>query len=98
MKVSELLELLEDMPEDAEVRLAHQPSWPFEYSIDQVVEVDGKSDHCTECGYQWPVHAEKGCDETEPDDTDEPSIVYLAEGEQLGYLSGFATEAVGWGR
>jgi hypothetical protein len=35
MTVGELLELLEDFPEDAEVRLAHQPSWPFEYSIER---------------------------------------------------------------
>lgn len=36
MKVYELLELLEDLPEDAEIKLAEQPSWPFEYSISGV--------------------------------------------------------------
>ena len=39
MRVAELIALLEDMPEDAEVRLAQQPSWPFEYSIGGVVMV-----------------------------------------------------------
>lgn len=33
MRVAELMELLEGMPEDAEVRLAQQPRWVFEYSI-----------------------------------------------------------------
>jgi len=37
MIVQELIEMLEGMSPDAEVRFASQPSWPFEYSIDQVV-------------------------------------------------------------
>ena len=32
--VEELMDRLSEMPEDAEVRLAHQPGWPFEYRID----------------------------------------------------------------
>jgi hypothetical protein len=32
--VEELMDRLAEMPEDAEVWLAHQPSWPFEYGID----------------------------------------------------------------
>ncbi len=43
MTVNELMTRLEEMPENAEVRLAHQPSWPFEYSIDSfnpVVETE----------------------------------------------------------
>lgn len=40
MNVAELIELLEDMPEDAEVRFASQPSWPMEYTIDSVIEID----------------------------------------------------------
>ena len=37
MLVRELIEMLEDCDEHAEVRLAHQPSWPFEYSIDSAM-------------------------------------------------------------
>lgn len=33
MTVSELREILSEMPDDADVRLACQPSYPFEYSI-----------------------------------------------------------------
>ena len=40
MIVSELLELLEGVSPDAEVRLATQPSWPFEYSVSTVVEAE----------------------------------------------------------
>tara|TARA_R100000005_G_C4957401_1_gene175441 strand:- start:276 stop:485 length:210 start_codon:yes stop_codon:yes gene_type:complete len=40
MTVAELIEELEYMDQDSEVRFASQPSWPFEYSISSVVEVD----------------------------------------------------------
>jgi hypothetical protein len=43
MTVGQLLEALQDIAEehgnDVEVRLAHQPQWPFEYSIAEVVLV-----------------------------------------------------------
>jgi hypothetical protein len=34
VKVIELLEALSELPEDAEVRLASQPSWPMEFRLD----------------------------------------------------------------
>lgn len=34
MKVIELLEALSELPEEAEVRLASQPSWPMEFRLD----------------------------------------------------------------
>lgn len=37
MNVGELIELLSNYEDDLEVRLATQPSWPFEYSITDVV-------------------------------------------------------------
>jgi hypothetical protein len=40
MTVIELKEALEQMPDEAEVRLAMQPSWPFEYSIMEVVPLE----------------------------------------------------------
>ena len=39
MTVQELIEILEDFDGEAEVRLAQQPSWPFEYGIGEVAEV-----------------------------------------------------------
>ena len=38
MTVRELIEELKYMDEDATVRFASQPSWPFEYSINGVVQ------------------------------------------------------------
>ena len=90
MTVGELLELLEDFPEDAEVRLAHQPSWPFEYSIETVADSAGEQTSCSECGIDWDEHDEECCDEKRPD------VVYIAEGEQIGYLPGAAARALGW--
>lgn len=47
MTVAELIQELEYMPGEAEVRFASQPNWPFEYSIRRVAEVienDGSDD------------------------------------------------------
>ena len=38
MTVRELIEELRLMDQDAKVRFASQPSWPFEYSINGVVQ------------------------------------------------------------
>ena len=38
MTVQELIEELSCINPDATVRLAQQPSWPFEYSIGDIVE------------------------------------------------------------
>lgn len=42
MTVEELIEELQGMDQDAEVRFASQPSWPFEYSINGVVQTTVK--------------------------------------------------------
>jgi hypothetical protein len=39
--VVELIEALSDYPEEAEVRLAQQPAWPFEWGIGEPVFVEG---------------------------------------------------------
>lgn len=41
MNVGKLMEFLKDLPEDAEVRIAQQPSYPFEYSVADVVIIGG---------------------------------------------------------
>lgn len=42
MTVGELIEELRYMDQDATVRFASQPSWPFEYSINGVVQTTVK--------------------------------------------------------
>ena len=42
LTVGELMEILEGMDQDSVVRIAEQPSWPFEYDLNAVVEADGK--------------------------------------------------------
>ena len=42
MTVADLIAELEDCDPNATVRLAIQPRYPFEHSIGDVVEVDGK--------------------------------------------------------
>jgi hypothetical protein len=86
MKVIELKEALEGLPDEAEVRLAMQPSWPFEYSIGDVIPLEPIEEELDE--------EEKRDDDPEFDDT--IKVVYLTEGSQLGYLPGNATEAIGW--
>ena len=43
MTTSDLINLLESVDPDTEVRLAMQPSWPFEYSIGEVIEINPKN-------------------------------------------------------
>jgi hypothetical protein len=61
MKVKDLISLLEDQDPEAEVFLAEQPSWPFEYSISNVISREEMlsnddeydelvSQRCCECG------------------------------------------------
>lgn len=44
MTVRELIEELEGMNPEAEVRFASQPSWPFEYSVASVVGISEDGD------------------------------------------------------
>ncbi len=100
MNVGELKELLEGLDDEVEVRIAHQPSWPFEYSIGRVVEVDLSEDPedeedsdddadgtCTACGRNDCI-----CDENDESE----AVVYIAEGAQLGYLPQAAATELGW--
>ncbi len=82
MTVAELIEQLEQMNPDAEVRIASQPEWPFEYSIEQVREI-----HQHECDP----------DDALPMADDQESIGYIAEGQQLAYLNSSVAANIGWG-
>ncbi|WFE74246.1 hypothetical protein [Roseinatronobacter sp. S2] len=88
MTLSELIATLQDLANDCdghdpEVRIAQQPSWPFEYRLSEAVLVDLDADD------HEPPH---------PTTTyGEPRLfVYLGEGGQIGYLPGAAKDALGW--
>ena len=46
MTVGELMDILDGMDEDMEIRLAEQPSYPFAYSVECVSEYEGKAYLC----------------------------------------------------
>jgi hypothetical protein len=83
--IDALTDLADHYGDDTEVRLAQQPRWAFEYSIGEVAVANGD-------------------DEDDDDDDDgEPAaaaapVVYIGEGQQLGYLDGAAARALGWSR
>ena len=72
MTVGELIQELKYMDEDATVRFASQPSWPFEYSIHGVVQTI-VNEH-----------------------NNKYDVVYLEEGQQVGYLPKEAKDELGW--
>ena len=79
MTVGKLIEELRLFDQEAQVRFASQPSWPFEYSINGVVQaVVDKSDKYTYDGYEQEdvVYLEEG-----------RQIGYLPSGakEELGW-------------
>lgn len=77
MKVGTLIEILSGYPEEAEVRLMEQLSWPFEYSVRGVCCSDDL-DPCDGEGGQKDRHPSTGI-------TPKPACVYLVEGRQLSY-------------
>jgi hypothetical protein len=84
MKVSELIELLEEQDPDAEVLVMSQPNWPFELSLAGVTTRE-----------EMPRADRDEDGDCDDDDDDEPRLergtaksdVFLVEGEQLRYGS-----------
>jgi len=107
MRLSELMQELEYMQEryeddDPEVRLAVQPSYPFQHTIEGVYEVtpSGQLEPDAQ-DFEREEDYEDARDEWErsQDAPDQP-VVYIAEGGQLysaPYLPGAAAEVIGWG-
>lgn len=61
MTVGELIEMVRDCDEDAEVRIMSQEGWPFENGISGVaVRSDFLSDDC-ECDHPFTEPHEEGC-------------------------------------
>lgn len=80
--IDELTDLATEHGDDIDVRLAQQPRWAFEYSVGRIAVVEPDLD-----------------DEDDDDDTpadDARPVVYIGEGNQLGYLSGAASRALDW--
>ncbi len=98
MTVRDLLDMLEGMDENAEVRLAHQPSWPFEYSVSDVQEVTVGGWDDDDLPDLENMTAQEGQRLREGEEVNEKAtkVVYLAEGGQLGYLPGEVCKALGW--
>ena len=83
MNVQELIESLSDLPPDAEVRLASQPAWPFEFAVSRVTEPFASGDHLSD------FDSGPGFDRAE-------NVVFLVEGRQLCYLREEVAESIGW--
>jgi len=112
MTLSELIDHLTtiqsglDDGHDPEVRLAHQPSWPFELHIAQVVEVDMHADEREEIreflGVADPLEDGSAIDDARKRlteiDANPGTVIYLGEGSQIGYLPGCAASELGWSR
>lgn len=80
MNVLQLIEQLQDMPEDAEVRIAGQPSYPMQYFVDAAVE----------------VHFDSDADEGEEEAATIVYIVEGGQPYDSPYLPGAASDEIGW--
>lgn len=83
MTVQELIDALSQMNPDAEVRIAHQPSWPFELSVGRVVSAED--------AFEAPEDDGDG-----PEELPNLEVVWIGEGSQIGYLPGAVKTALGW--
>ena len=59
MTVRQLIEELEFMNQDAEIRFASHPSWPFEYDIDDVISAEIENRRTGEA--EEVVYLAEGC-------------------------------------
>lgn len=110
MTLNELIEQLTDLQnqlgnEDPEVRLAIQPQWAFEHSIDQVV-LPEQPRYVTQAEFEAmsedeQERASEAADRDEVEFLDDNQlrperVIYIGEGRQVGYLPGTASRALGW--
>jgi hypothetical protein len=90
MTVAQLIGFLNEQPDDAEVRLAFQPAWPFEYTISSEIPVIGP-DEIRQTIRDMSV-GDPELEELEKVD----NIVYICEGTQERYLPGSVARTAGW--
>lgn len=91
MRVQDLIEILETMPEDAEVRLAIQPSHPFQHNVGEVALVDLNHEPDNDGIVRY---SDEDLMALEPNE-----VVYIGEGGQVyeaPYLPGPASRELGW--
>jgi hypothetical protein len=111
MNITDLIQILEEIAENspnAEVRFASQPSYPFEYSIREVVPWDKETmveneieeirqaiedDNAEPMSY---AEMRKLAEQNLDDAGELEDVVYLEEGSQLGYLPEGPKNALGW--
>ena len=74
----------EEAANEIDVRLAIQPRWAFEHSIGDIELVN--------------MNEPDEDDEDEPESEEPKYVLYIAEGGQLGYLPGVASNTLGFGR
>lgn len=105
--INQLLELQSELGpnEDPVVKIAQQPSWPFEYSIGDVVMTELPE---TMTRAQFDAlsedEQERANDRADNDELvfidegeDMPErVVFIAEGSQLGYLTSGVSKQLGW--
>lgn len=99
MKVKELLELLEEVDENAEVRIAYQPNYPLQVSVSCVTDLTENSDGvCLGCGAGvTPGHDKCDCDPSELSEvSEEDRVVWIASGAPTS--SGYAPSEAWDGR
>ncbi len=105
MNVIELISYLEEMDPQAEVRIASQPQWAFENSIDDAVEISapevirhGVFEEMSEEDQETTMRrADDGLVILLEENEEEPeTVVYLSEGRQIGYLPSHAKSQLGW--
>ncbi|NLT34283.1 MAG: hypothetical protein GXX83_00050 [Gaiellales bacterium] len=104
MTAADLIELLEGVDPDTEVRIAEQPSWPFEYDISGVVEAKLGADREENANLERAQEILDADDATPEEraqayriiDTASTSVLYIVEGTQLAYLPSMASRAIGW--
>lgn len=73
MNVSQLIERLQDLDPNSEVLLAHQPSWPLQFTVAGVAASDDIAGE-SECD----DHGHYSCDDCA---SQEPGVVYIVEGD-----------------
>ena len=94
LTAGDLIEMLQDLDPDTEIRLMSQPSWPFEYSLATDLYIPERVPSCPTCGADLVGRDhDEGCTQDQdenPVDTFEPEgspekVAYLVEGTQLAY-------------
>lgn len=91
-------ELGDPMGNDPDVKLAHQPSWPFEFDIDGIHLHDPMVAWDEEYGPE-PAHDDPDREAWLADRQQEETkgkTIYIAEGGNQQYLAGGVATLLGW--